>query len=169
MFSNKHVSLSVIEDKTTGMLRLEGDFKEPSLYSKRCVFAANPIDRMSSYSGSGLAFPNNAIAFENSPNYFEADASGKINAVFFRPNSYYAPDTYTRVVPSIFVKLVPIKEPSEPIIIQFKLEDTLPLKSRKEKVGGPEFYAKKAGIIGVRSQYDIMRMIENVKIQHNCA
>lgn len=169
MFSNKHVSLSVIEDKTTGMLYLEGDFKEPSLYSKRVVFAANPIDRMTTYTGSGLAFPNNTIAFENSPNYFEADVSGKIKATFFRPNSYYAPDTYTRVVPSIFVKLIPVAAGADPIIIQFKLEDTLPLKSRKVGGRGPEFYAKKAEIIGVRSQYDIMKMTEAVKIQHDCA
>lgn len=169
MFSNEHVSLSISEDNTKSMLKISGSLTKPRLYSKRVVFAANPIDRMSNYTGSGLAFPNNDIAFENTPNYFEVPESGTIETVFYKPNSYYSPDTFTRVLPSIFIKIVPIDVKEEPIIIRFKLEDPLPLKSRKDRSDGPNYYAKKSEIIGVRSQYEIMKMIKDVKTKYNVA
>ena len=57
----------------------------------------------------------------------------------------------------------------EPITVQFKLEDKNPLKSvfyRKERSElGPYFYEKKADIIGVRSQYEILKILEDVKKQ----
>lgn len=169
MFNNEHIYLSIIEDKNANIIQLAGSIKQPLLYSSMVVFAANPIGKMISHSGSGFPFPNNRIAFEDSPNYFNVDASGVIQTVFNRPNSYYAADTFTRVVPSIFVKLTPLNQLDEPILIQVELEDTLPLKGRKEKVGGPDFYAKKSEIIGVRSQYDIIRMLEYVKKTYNTA
>lgn len=169
MFSNDHVTLSISEDNTKSMIKIIGNLTNPALYSKRVVFAANPIDRMTTYTGSGLAFPNNDIAFENTPNYFEVDDSGAIETLFYKPNSYYSPDTFTRIVPSIFIKLVPTNIKEEPIIIRFKLEDPLPLKSRKDKSGGPNYYAKKSEIIGVRGQHEIMQMIKDVKTQYNVA
>ena len=39
-------------------------------YKNAKIIAANPIDMMSNYSGSGLPFPSSEIAFENTPNIY---------------------------------------------------------------------------------------------------
>lgn len=149
-------------------LFISGDVLDAPMYTKMIVIAANPIDRMMNYSGSGLPFPSPSIAFEDTPNVFVVGSDGVINTTFLRPNSYYSIDTYLRVVPSVFVKLYKENEP-EPITVQFKLIDNHPLKSvfyRKERSEmGPQFYQKKADIIGVRSQYEIIKMLEAVKKQ----
>ena len=162
-FQNSYISLNVSE-KTGDVLEITGNVTTPTMYSKMVLFAANPIDRMTNYTGSGLAFPSNTIAFEGSPNYYEIDRSGVVKVSFIRPNSYYSTDTLTRIVPSIFVKLE--SGLSLPTIIHFKLEDTLSLKGinyRPERTG-PYIYEKKADIIGVRSQYESLKMIAYAKI-----
>lgn len=149
-------------------LFITGNVEDASSYTKMIVIAANPIDRMMNYSGSGLPFPSSFIAFESTPNYYVVGGDGVINTTFVPPNSYYATDTYTRVEPSVFVKLYK-NDIEDPIIVQFKLADKHPLKSvfyRKQRYElGPSFYEKKADIIGVRSQYEIIKMLEDVKKQ----
>jgi hypothetical protein len=161
-----YVTLDIRE--TDDVLQINGNVLDASVYTQMIVIAANPIDRMMNYSGSGLPFPSHSIAFEGTPNRYTVGGDGVINVTFVRPNSYYATDTYTRVEPSVFVKLYKNNN-DEPIIVQFKLEDKHPLKSvfyRKERSElGPSFYEKKADIIGVRSQYEIIKMLEAVKKQ----
>lgn len=161
-----YVTLDIRE--TDDVLQISGNVLDAGVYTQMIMIAANPIDRMMNYSGSGLPFPSPSIAFEGTPNHFVVGSDGVINTTFMRPNSYYATDTYTRVVPSVFVKLYKANEP-EPITVQFKLADNNPLKPvfyRKERSEmGPYFYEKKADIIGVRSQYEIIKMLESVKKQ----
>ena len=149
-------------------LFITGNVLDAPSYTEMIVIAANPIDRMMNYSGSALPFPTSSIAFEGTPNRYVVGGDGVINITFMRPNSYYSTDTYTRVEPSVFVKLYKKNEP-EPITVQFKLTDNHPLKSvfyRKERAElGPSFYENKADIIGVRSQYEIIKMLESVKKQ----
>jgi hypothetical protein len=166
---NEYVRLEVKEEDTD-VLQIQGTVTNPSRYDKMELIGASPIDRMTNYSGSGLPFPNPEIAFSNTPNKYEIPKDGTVNTVFKRPNSYYAVDTYTKVKPSVFVKL---SSPRlvDPIIIKFELEDKLPLKTvfyRPERTG-PEFYQRKADSIGVHSQEAILRMTEGVKIKYQCA
>jgi hypothetical protein len=157
-----------IKENGDDTLSINGNVLNPFAYTEMIVVAANPIDRMMNYSGSGLPFPSPCIAFENTPNYYVIGGDGVINTTFLRPNSYYATDTYTRVEPSVFVKLYKNNK-DEPVTVKFKLADNNPLKSvfyRKERSElGPAFYEKKADIIGVRSQYEIIKMLEDVKKQ----
>jgi hypothetical protein len=157
-----------IKENGDDTLSINGNVLNPFSYTEMIVVAANPIDRMMNYSGSGLPFPSPCIAFEGTPNYYVIGGDGVINTTFLRPNSYYATDTYTRVEPSVFVKLYKNNQ-DEPVTVQFKLADNNPLKSvfyRKERSElGPAFYEKKADIIGVRSQYEIIKMLEDVKKQ----
>ena len=150
------------------ILSISGNVVDAPSYTEMIMIAANPIDRMMNYSGSGLPYPTPYIAFEGTPNQYVIGGDGVINTMFARPNSYYSTDTYTRIQPSVFVKLYK-NNTEEPITIQFKLEDKHPLKSvfyRKERSErGPYFYEKKADIIGVRSQYEIIKMLEDVKKQ----
>ena len=157
-----------IKETDDDTLVITGNVLNPFAYTEMILVAANPIDRMMNYSGSGLPFPSPSIAFESTPNHYVIGGNGVINATFVRPNSYYSTDTYTRVEPCVFVKLYKNND-TEPITVQFKLADKNPLKSvfyRKERAEqGPYFYEKKADIIGVRSQYEIIKMLEDVKKQ----
>jgi len=165
---NEYITLQVTEEKD--LLTIQGKVKDAVKYEEVVLFAASPIDRMMNYSGSGLAFPNSFIAFEGTPNFYTIETHGMVNTVFKKPNSYYANDTRTRVEPSIFVKLIK-KGATEPIIVRFKLEETLPLKTvfyRPERTG-PEFYQKKADIIGVQAQDKIIQILKDVKIANGCA
>lgn len=164
---NEYITLQVTEEND--LLTIQGKVKKPEDYENMVLFAANPIDRMMNYSGSGLAFPNSFIAFEGTPNFLQIESDGMIQTTFKKPNSYYANDTRTRIEPSIFVKLH--KATIDPIIIRFALEEGLPLKTvfyRPERTG-PEFYQKKADIIGVQAQDKILQMIQEVKVKYGCA
>ena len=167
-WKNEHVQVYIQEDQD--VLTIQGKVNNRNQFEEVMLFAASPIDRMTNYSGSGLAFPNSSIAFEATPNIHYVEQNGMINTIFRKPNSYYANDTYVKVKPSLFLKLtMPNKE--EPILMRFELEDNLPLRSvfyRPERTG-PEFYHKKAEILGVTSQESILRKIEEVKIKYGCA
>ena len=56
-------------------------------FSKAKLLAANPIDRMSNYAGSGLPFPCYDIAFDNTPNIKHINESNYA-ATFEYPNSF---------------------------------------------------------------------------------
>ena len=71
-------------------------------FSRAKLMAANPIDRMSNYSGSGLPFPCADIAFENTPNLKHITTSN-FGATFEYPNSYYLPNGIDKVPPTIYL------------------------------------------------------------------
>ena len=153
-------------------VRLTGSISKASKYIERYIMAPNPIDRMLNYSGSGLPFPCPAIAFENTPNYYEIPSSGEIQAIFSYPNSYYTMETQEKIIPSIFVTLK--RNEATPLYYQMQLEDTLPLRTsttyRPAFKKGPEFYAKKEEIMGIPpSQEWILRNIGDYKAKYEMA
>ena len=169
---NEHIELYVVRKGENGLL-VSGEVKKASKYTERIVMAANPIDRMMNYSGSGLAFTNPEIAFDNSPNYFEVSENGNINTTFIYPNSYYTQDSMSRIIPSIFIILK--KNGEAPIYYQLKLEDELPLKT--STTYRPEhdekksmFYSQKELVMGIPpSQEWILRNIGDYKVKHGIA
>ena len=170
--SNEHLTLNATIT-ADGFIHLTGSIKSPSKYQQKYLMAANPIDRMMNYTGSGLPFTSPFIAFENTPNYYEIPESGEIEAHFKYPNSYYVTDTQEKIVPSIFITLK-LKNQPEPIFYQLKLVDPLPLKTsttyRPEFKKGPVFYAKKEEVLGVPpSQEWILRNIGELKAKHGFA
>lgn len=167
--NNNDVNLSVVHDN--GKLRLDGAVLNPTKYSKMYVIAANPIDRMINYSGSGLPFPCPAVAFENTPNYYIIGKDGVIKCLFEIPNSYYNMETQEKIIPSIFVSL---KKNDEDIkFYQVKLYDRLPLKTtvtyRKGFEEGVDFYAKKDLLDIPKNQEDLLRNIGSYKINRSLA
>ena len=103
IFNDEYVSLNV--KLNNFILNITGYIKNSTYYNKIVIISPNPIDRMINYSGSGLPFPNEYIAFENTPNYKLIDNSGNINVQFKYPNSFYSRDGKYKVIPSIFVQL----------------------------------------------------------------
>ena len=170
--SNYHLTLNATVT-SDGLIHLTGSIKNPSKYKHKYLMAANPIDRMMNYTGSGLPFTSPFIAFENTPNYYDIPEDGKIEAHFKYPNSYYATETQEKVVPSVFITLKSSNLP-EPIFYQLKLTDPLPLKTsttyRPEFKQGPEFYAKKEDVLGVPPNQEwILRNIGELKAKHGFA
>ena len=101
-FDNYFVSCSVSFENDYKYLTIIGNVKNPMLYKQMLMLAPNPIDRMTNYSGSGLPFPCAEIAFDNTPNRHIINNSGSFSMKFKYPNSYYAQDGCTKILPSIF-------------------------------------------------------------------
>lgn len=165
-FENQYVSC-VVHITESGSLQLSGSIANMGAYIGVEIVAPAPIDRMMNYSGSGLPFPCAEIAFENTPNRFEVNESGKFAATFAYPNSYYTNDAFKKVVSSIFAVLHP-KNNQDPIVVRMELPEQVPLTVRslthRPKRTDPEFYRLKTDIIGVRGAEDTMRALSDVKV-----
>jgi hypothetical protein len=172
-FANQYVraTMDIAADWSTVYVR--GSILNPTNYDFREVIASNGPDRMVNYSGSGLPFPCSGVAFDGTPNYIEVGLSGDFEKVFSYPNSFYAEDRFDKITPSIFVRL--FKEGQEPIFVRMTLPEPVPqqvrtLTHRDNRYRlGSEFYSAKTDIIGVKSAYDTMIGLRNVKIYGNLA
>lgn len=140
------------------------------------IVAANPIDRMQSYSGSGLPFPCANIAFENTPNYKKItnDDGGEFRLFFLYPNSYYTEDGITRVPPCIFFVMYKT-EKSDPIYIRFELPPMDPILNlrtltyRDKPKKGPETYNLKQDVVGICGAEETMRRYSHAKMYMDLA
>ena len=122
--------------------------------------ACNPPTFNSNFSGSGLPFPTEDIAYEGSPNRGVAQiVNGKFSFTINFPNSYYVNMGSVYIEPH--VKLIVVDENNEPLTdveiirlangIPFR---TLTLPSLRNWNKGPLFYENKD--LPVRTQYQIL-------------
>lgn len=173
-FENEYVQCSV--ETLAGevpKLHLKGYVKQMAAATDVIISAPKPIDRMTNYTGSGLPFPCAQIAFENTPNMARlTDPSGSFELTFTYPNGYYTTDAFTKIEPSIFVTLYWKDASKEKTIVRLPLKDPLPLRTLSYRPGyykGPEYYAAKSDIIGIRGAEATMRALTQAKIQHDVA
>ena len=172
-FKNEYVQCDVeaiVGANNNVMLRIVGKVMNPSSFQHMEVYAASPIDRMMNYSGSGLPFPCAAVAFDNTPNYAVIPLDGNFTVNFKYPNSYYTSDFNTKVISSIFVKLLPVGS-TEPIDVRFELPDqsflrTLGYRTMRK---GPLYYSVKEDILPIAGAEATMRNYAAAKIQNNLA
>ena len=151
-------------------LTIQGTIKNKNAYSKIFLVAPNPPMTMTNYSGSGLPYPCANQAFENTPSYVDIHESVFHTTIFY-PNSYYAVGGMEKIGPSILFGFVP-QSSIKPTYVRLELPDRLPLRTLTHRSSrtGPEFYAKKAEIIGVpESQEALLRQIGEVKIKYGVA
>ena len=81
-------------------------------------WAASPPDRMTTFAGSGLPFPNPEMAFENTPNKGAVRAVGgafQISVQF--PNSFYVNMGKTLLPPHVLVKFCDPRSEVKAIVI----------------------------------------------------
>jgi|694.fasta_scaffold08962_10 hypothetical protein len=155
-----NINITNINNK---QLKINGFIKNPNNYTNMAVIAPNPMDKITSYSGKGLPFPCETIAFENTPNFFIIPNTGIIDTVFTYPNSYYTPDGYTKIKSPVIIKLDSIK-----IIIELK--DNCPLKTLRDRVrGNPNFYGLKELILPIGTAENVMRDYSTAKVLYNIA
>ena len=168
-YDNKYVS-ATISNGPLG-LHIVGSVIEPQNYDRIELFAANPINQMTSYSGSGLPFPCAAIAFDNTPNFASINpGDGMFDLYFTMPNSYYSQDAKTKIPASVFVLLH--RSGAEPIFVHLALPEdaagsaaalTLRTLTHRPTRTGPEFYAAKSDLIDVGTAEDTMRAMAFAK------
>jgi hypothetical protein len=145
-------------------INISGTIKFP--FTSAYIIAACPIDTMQNYSGSGLPFPNEQIAFENTPNKFIL-TSNIFNTSFIYPNSYYLPDGKTIVLPTICLII------DGKIIEKKELPNLLPLKTLSYRKSRSEnfshFYGSKDYILPISNAENVMRSYSDAKIIYDIA
>lgn len=171
-FANEHVDC-IVELQGNQILVL-GTIKTIAQFDYAEIIAANPIDRMMSYNGSGLPFPCANIAFDHTPNYKKItnDDNGEYRVYFLFPNSYYSEDGYTRVAPSIFFILR--KKSSEPVYVRFELPaepifNVRTLTYRNKPRQGPQAFQMKEDVVGICGAQETMMRYKDAKLFQDLA
>jgi hypothetical protein len=153
----------IVEKKNNNKIKISGFVKNHINYSKMAIMAPNPIDKITSFSGKGLPFPCELIAFENTPNFEIINSTGVIDVLFDYPNSYYAPNGYTKIISPIIISL-----DGKKIIIQ--LNDLCPLKTLRDRSrGDPNFYGMKELILPIGTAEEVMNNYAYAKLHYNIA
>jgi hypothetical protein len=153
----------IVEKKNNNKIKISGFIKNYMNYSKMAIMAPNPIDKITSFSGKGLPFPCELIAFENTPNFEIINSNGVIDVLFDYPNSYYAPNGYTKIISPIIISL-----DGKKIIIQ--LNDLCPLKTLRDRSrGDPNFYGMRELILPIGTAEEVMNNYAYSKLKHNIA
>jgi hypothetical protein len=169
-FKNDHVECTVVIAADQMHVRASGVVRVPSAYTHMTVIAPNSVDRLTSYSGSGLPFPCANIAFENTPNKVVIDPTGVFDVTFTYPNSYYSNNMLQRIEPSLFFILQ--RGPTEEAVyVRIPLEDVLPLRTlthRPERTG-PEFYSRVEDLIAPTTAEGVMRSLKEYKAKYGIA
>jgi len=104
--SEKYTCEGIVLDSGKGEYVVKGSIQTLTPNATLIFWAANPPTYTTSYSGSGLPFPNPDVAFENTSN----KGAVKINGGTFEfrvqyPNSYYVGLGSLYIPPSVFVKV----------------------------------------------------------------
>jgi hypothetical protein len=160
-FDNQYANINI--KKINNKLYIKGFIKSPNNFKNKAIIAPNPMDTITSYSGKGLPFPCEAIAFENTPNFFKISDNGTIDVIFYYPNSYYSVDGYTKIKSPVIIYLDDIK-----IIIELK--DSCPLKTLRDRIrGNPSFYGLKELILPIGNAEDVMNNYSTAKLLYNIA
>ena len=152
-----------------GEVYISGTISDLSSWDKVLIIAANPIDRMTTYAGSGLPFPCQDVAFDQTPNIVTV-TEPNVSIVFAYPNSYYTYDNWTKVPPSIF--LVKTHHQKMPSIERYTLPDPLVLRTlnyRKGYYAGPSFYSQKETIIPMGTAESYIYNMTRAKAVHDIA
>ncbi len=142
---------------------INGYLKNPINYKSRLIIAPNPPDKITSYSGSALPFPNEEIALEKTKNIYEIGTDGIINVKFSFPNSFYNPEGTKKIISPFLI----IVDNNRYI---YETKDICPLKTLTDRVrGNPSFYALKEILLPVADAEDTMFNYAKAKVKYNIA
>jgi hypothetical protein len=101
-----HSCEGVVLDSGDGEFTVKGNIKTLAANPTVLFWAANPPTYSSSFTGSGMPFPNPDIAYDNTPNRGAVKATG--NSFEFKiryPNSYYLGLGSQYVEPCVHIKV----------------------------------------------------------------
>jgi hypothetical protein len=162
-FNDNYVNINVNINNINNTIEIKGTLKNASSYKNKKLIAPNTYDKIASYSGSYIPFPNFDIATENTKNSYEIPNNGSIETVFSYPNSYYSEDGYTKIKSPIILIIDDLK-------MIYELEDKYPLKTIRDRVrGDPSFYALKDVLLPVATAEETMYNYMYAKFKYNIA
>lgn len=166
-FNDEYTGFNINYSKDYTTLQLVGSIKNNVMYSSVIIIAANPIDRMSNYSGSGLPFPNYEIAFENTQNIYKVDGTGIFDISFKYPNSFYMPDGINKIKPSIYFVFTDMN--NKAFRVQYELHDILALRTliNRESRKNPEFYGARDYMLPIDTAEKVMYAYSRAKIEND--
>lgn len=118
----------VVLDSGEGEYLVKGVVKSKTSDPKIIFWAANPPTYTTSYSGSGLPYPNSDVAYENTPNTGSVIAKDRKFQFRIRyPNAYYAGLGSVYVEPCVHIKVC--EKDSEQNVETIKLGNGIPFRS----------------------------------------
>lgn len=133
------------------------------LPAKVTVWAAAPIDRRQSFSGSGMPFANPEMAFSNNSVVLENYNDRDFKVVLLEPNSFYDRCGSVFVPPTVFVR-VESNDDSKKVATTYKVLDQVnaPFRALQYTMpdnvqprDNPAFYSGRDKL-PYRSQYEIL-------------
>jgi len=168
-FENEFFKCQIHTIENCSKIHISGQVINRSIYTNVVFLANNPIDKKSSYSGTGLPFPCADIAFEGSSNIYTVNEYGNINCTFTYPNSYYTVANKNKIISSVFVIVEFIDGRKE--MIRLELQDLYPLRTliNRETRNGPEFYSKKYDLLQIDTSEEVMKMYAKIKVENKIA
>lgn len=102
-FKNSDITGTVKYDGTHDAFIINGLAPNTSVIK---YWAANPMHRNSSYSGSGLPYPNPTVAYENTPNIGTVQLhDGLFQIILPHPSEYYVNLGKTLLRPHVHLRL----------------------------------------------------------------
>lgn len=158
---NFNINIKKIENKNNGFV-ITGKLNRPNFTQKLFVkyTASSPPTYNSNFSGSGLPFPNELVAFENSKNKGVAEViNGDFTIVLSYPNSYYTNMGTIYVPPQVKLMLVDQNNASKGGTMTINLGEGIPFRTltwptQRNWNKGPLFY--NVPNLPVRSQHQIL-------------
>jgi len=160
LYYNSYDCNCIVNTSPTGEIIVRGTVKQPKDGVKILYWAANPANRMTSYSGSGLPYHNLEQAYDNSPNVGITQVkNGTFEFKISMPNSYYVGLGSLYIPPNINFKICdsPDAKPQTITIgqgIPFRTL-TYPAPPSKNPRNGPRFYDNPD--LPIRTQEKILR------------
>lgn len=160
---NKDMCQGVIINEGSGEILVSGKVKSQSDSPMVRYWAASPADRLLSFSGSGLPFPNGEMAFQNTPNKGAVRAEGGEFSFRIRyPNAYYVGLGTLYVPPFVYLKVC--EQGHEDVYHSIQIDGGIPYRtltypappSMKPR-NSPLFYHEPEQKKIVRSQEQILR------------
>lgn len=126
LLENQHISCKVLRQNIN--IHVECTIKDEMLDNKLYFYAANTPDRLTTFSGSGLPFPNKYIAFEGSPNIgrINVNKEKKFTLKLLRPNSYYD-DNFELIEPEVIIKYYLINNKTR--VLNIPIDNRIPYRN----------------------------------------
>ena len=152
---------SAVQYDGSGNMTIRGQIRNAEPDSYIVFWAANPPDYRTSYSGSGLPYPNSQIAYESSPNRgtVQLRADGSFEFRLRPPASYYTGLGTVFMRPHVYVQVNSKKTIGTPVLV--RTGEGTPYRLLSYPHGSssrcsPNFYAG-GDTLPVRTQEQILR------------
>lgn len=152
---NCDCKITITKGRTVDKVKVEGLMKENVDRDEISYLAAAPATHVTSFSGSGLPYPNKEIAYMNTPNKGIVKLElRKFVINLLMPNTYYTQLGNNIVEPTLLIKY---SNGNNEKIMRIPVGNRIPFRSQQYPEGrtGPNFYSA-GNHMPIRSQYDLI-------------